>query len=168
MSTERRTDLSSRRIFKQHTIKHLSDSCIYYKLWPVLPRSAPVPQKCSGKYSPFCTTRPLECITTRISQAATQRSAKGTPLVYPFFDPTSPPHSLPLRHTMAEPRKILIPYPTPAVYTCPLCRVEFKQALKHYCKAQKIVQILNQIDIEYYRCPSNRMISLLLVKTRMK
>ena len=56
---------------------------------------------------------------------------RGTPLAHPPFDPTSSPHSLPLRYTMAESRKILIPYPTPAVFTCPLCRVEFKQALKH-------------------------------------
>merc|ERR1711911_261753 len=85
--------------------------------------------------TPFCTTRQLECITTRIPPGCHPTVGKrynprlpSFTLVYPLFDPTSSPHSLPLRNTMAEPRKILIPYPTPAIYTCPICRLEFNQA----------------------------------------
>ena len=36
--------------------------------------------------------------------------------------------------------KILIPYPTPAVYTCPLCHVVFKQALKHLHIAKHVAE----------------------------
>ena len=41
---------------------------------------------------------------------------------------------------MEDSRKILIPYPTPAVYTCPLCHVVFKQALKHLHIAKHVVE----------------------------
>ena len=77
----------------------------------------------------------------RIPQAATQRSAsRYTPWLPPFFFDLIPPHVVPLCNKMEDSRKILIPYPTPAVYTCPLCHVVFKQALKHLHIAKHVVE----------------------------
>ena len=77
----------------------------------------------------------------RIFQATTHlRFVAKVHLLF-FRDPTPYPRSSLLDLTMADTREcvIRIPYPTPAVYSCPVSHMAFKQALKHLQIAKHVV-----------------------------
>ena len=78
----------------------------------------------------------------RIFQATTHlRFVAKVHLLF-FRDPTPFPRSSLLDLTMADTREcvIHIPYPSPAVYSCPICHMAFKQALKHLQIAKHVVE----------------------------